>query len=150
MGTAPISGKARGPKVGSEAKLELSPISVVRSAARAFERDRYLSALLAPAAARDDLIALAAFAGELARIPATVSEPMIGEIRLQWWRDTLEAAGTDGAPAAGHPIADALVRAARRHGIATADLQALVAAQPDRDTRSADEILGYDAFGLPR
>ena len=31
-----------------------------------------------------------------------------------------------------------------------ADLQALIAAQPDRDTRSADEILGYDAFGLPR
>lgn len=31
-----------------------------------------------------------------------------------------------------------------------AELQALVAAQPDRDTRSADEIIGYDAFGLPR
>lgn len=118
--------------MGSEAKLELSPISVVRSAARAFERDRYLSALLAPAAARDDLIALAAFAGELARIPATVSEPMIGEIRLQWWRDTLEAAGTDGAPAAGHPIADALARATRRYGIAAADLQALIDAQSAR------------------
>ena len=31
-----------------------------------------------------------------------------------------------------------------------ADLQALVAALPDRDTRSPDEILGYDEHGLPR
>ena len=31
-----------------------------------------------------------------------------------------------------------------------ADLQALVAGQPDRDTRPANDILGYDAFGLPR
>jgi antitoxin VapB len=28
-------------------------------------------------------------------------------------------------------------------------LQSFVAALPDRDTRSADEILGYDALGLP-
>lgn len=30
-----------------------------------------------------------------------------------------------------------------------AELQAVVRAQPDRDLRSADEILGYDDFGLP-
>lgn len=29
------------------------------------------------------------------------------------------------------------------------ELQAFLRAQPDRDTRSADEILGYNAFGLP-
>jgi antitoxin VapB len=31
-----------------------------------------------------------------------------------------------------------------------AELQALVRAQPDRDPRPPEEILGYDAFGLPR
>ncbi|MFZ9961603.1 MAG: type II toxin-antitoxin system VapB family antitoxin [Candidatus Limnocylindrus sp.] len=31
-----------------------------------------------------------------------------------------------------------------------AELQAFLRSQPDRDTRTADEILGYDAFGLPR
>lgn len=34
-----------------------------------------------------------------------------------------------------------------------ADVQAIqdfVKSQPDRDTRSADDILGYDDFGLPR
>ena len=40
--------------------------------------------------ARRDLIALTAFLGEVARIPEAVSEPMMGEIRLQWWRDALE------------------------------------------------------------
>ena len=116
--------------------MELSPISppisIVHTAARAFERDRYLAALLAPSAVRDDLIALAAFAGELARIPATVSEPMIGEIRLQWWRDTLDAACVDGAPSVGHPIADALARVVRRHRIASRDLHALIDAQSAR------------------
>ena len=31
-----------------------------------------------------------------------------------------------------------------------ADLQAFVRAQPDRDLRTPDEILGYDDSGLPR
>ncbi len=30
------------------------------------------------------------------------------------------------------------------------ELQAFVRSQPDRDGRSADEILDYDEFGLPR
>jgi antitoxin VapB len=30
------------------------------------------------------------------------------------------------------------------------DIQAFVASLPDRDTRTVDEILGYDEFGLPR
>ena len=31
-----------------------------------------------------------------------------------------------------------------------AELQAFLRAQPDRDNRPADDLLGYDAFGLPR
>ena len=60
-----------------------------REAARANEYDRYLAALLAPKAARPGLIALAAFQGEVARAVETVNEPIMGEIRLQWWRDAL-------------------------------------------------------------
>lgn len=116
-----------------------SPAEVVVKVARAFERDRYLSALLAPRAVRDDLVAITAFAGELARIPAAVSEPMIGEIRLQWWRDALTSAFETPAratgesiPASGHPIADAVVAAARRHGLPLAELVSLIDAQSDR------------------
>jgi 15-cis-phytoene synthase len=88
---------------------------IVRVAARAFEVDRYLSALLAPVAARDDLLALAAFAGEIGRIPLIVTEPMMGRIRFQWWRDVIENRA-DG----GNPIASAFISAANRHELETA------------------------------
>ena len=120
-------------------------VDVVRAAARAFERDRYLAALLAPAAVRADLIALAAFAGELARIPAYVSDPIVGEMRLQWWRDTLAAglagdrvagdgvAGVVGSgEGSGHPIAVAVIAAARRHDIPAAAFQDVIEAQSER------------------
>jgi 15-cis-phytoene synthase len=94
---------------------------VVRVAARAFEVDRYLAALLAPKAAREDLIALAAFAGEIARIPLYVTEPMMGRIRLQWWREALEA-GADG----GHPIASAIISAISRHSLNAAEFVRLI------------------------
>ena len=32
---------------------------------------------------------------------------------------------------------------------AVAEIQAFLRAQPDRDRRTPDEILGYDQFGLP-
>lgn len=46
----------------------------------------------------------------------------------------------------------ALRRRASPQGVLAevAELQAFLRAQPDRDTRTPDEILGYDAFGLPR
>jgi 15-cis-phytoene synthase len=90
-----------------------SNADVVRMAARAQERDRYLSALLAPRAARDDLIALAAFAGEIARVPVVTHEPLMGEIRLQWWRDALGV--LERGEKTGHPVADALGAAWMRH-----------------------------------
>jgi 15-cis-phytoene synthase len=101
-----------------------SSADVVRLAARAHERDRYLSALLAPRAARDDLIALAAFAGEIARIPAMVREPMAGEIRLQWWRDALEA--LERGEKSGHPVADAVGAARLRHRLPNSLLHGII------------------------
>ncbi len=46
----------------------------------------------APAAARPPLFALYAFNHEVARIAETVREPMLGAIRLEWWRETVEQA----------------------------------------------------------
>lgn len=74
--------------------------------ARAHEPDRYLAALAAPAEAHDDLIVLAAFAAEIRRVPRLVHDPLVGEIRLTWWREAIEALAR-GEPA-GHPLADAL------------------------------------------
>jgi phytoene synthase len=68
--------------------------------------DRYFSALFAVAERRPLLFALYAFNHELARIAELVREPMMGEIRLQWWRETLERA-REGKPRA-HDLARAL------------------------------------------
>jgi 15-cis-phytoene synthase len=110
----------------------------IRKAARELEPDRYLAALLAPRAVRDDLIAVAAFASEVGRIPGIVREPMMGEIRLQWWRDAL-AAGPD--TASGHPVADALRRVMTRHGLLRELPAQYIAAQGDVLGREASPDL---------
>ena len=51
--------------------------------------DRYLTALFAPAERREALFALYAFNLELARARESVREPIMGRMRLQWWRDCL-------------------------------------------------------------
>ena len=52
--------------------------------------DRARAARLADAAARERLFWLYAFHLELAKVPEIVSEPMIGDIRYQWWRDAVD------------------------------------------------------------
>ncbi|TNF18762.1 MAG: phytoene synthase, partial [Rhodobacteraceae bacterium] len=48
--------------------------------------DRFASAMAAPVAARARLFPLYAFNLEVARAPWVTQEPMIAEMRLQWWR----------------------------------------------------------------
>ncbi len=81
----------------------------VRRTARAQHYDYYLASLLAPDAVQDDLMVLAAYFGEIERIPFTVSEPGIGEIRLQWWHDAITSGATTG-----NPLADRLNDLVRR------------------------------------
>ncbi|MEP4734405.1 phytoene/squalene synthase family protein [Parvibaculum sp.] len=73
---------------------------------RAHDHDRFLTLLFAPAAQRPALIALYAFNLETARVAETVTEPMMGHIRLQWWRETLE--GIPKGETRGHAAAVAL------------------------------------------
>ena len=67
-----------------------------RDLARANDWERYLVSLFAPATDRASLWAICAFNHEIAKIRETVSETMLGEIRLQWWREAIEGiyAGT--------------------------------------------------------
>ncbi len=92
----------------------------VRLTAKSGSIDRYLAALLAPRAVRSDLIALAAYAAEINKIVAQSSEPHLGEIRLQWWRDALSEANA--GVQSGHPVTDAFSAAIVRHAIPRASL----------------------------
>lgn len=93
----------------------------VRAVARRGDYDRYLSALLAPAECRDDLIALAAFAGSVLNLPHQVREPQIGEIRVQWWREAIAAS----APT-GDPVADTFADVVRRRGLPVQSIERLL------------------------
>ena len=111
------------------------------ASARSGEPDRYLAALLAPPPARAGLLALAAFASELARVPALVTrEPAMGEIRLQWWREALAASGASART--GNPIADALRAAMHRHDLPA---QLLLDTIDAREVDLARQILPDDA-----
>ena len=122
---------------------ELANDAAVEDAARANALDRYLAARLAPRAARRDLIALAAFVGDTARIAATASEPLIGEIRLQWWRDVLEPGPAEGE-ATGNPVADALREAIARHGLPAEPFAKLL----DARSRALDPEFGMSGAAL--
>jgi hypothetical protein len=69
--------------------------------------DRFAAAMAAPVEARRVLFPLYAFNVEVARAPWVASEPMIGEMRLQWWRDVLEEIGK-GGPVRRHEVATPL------------------------------------------
>src|SRR3569623_1855512 len=88
---------------------------------RAADPDRYFSALFAPAAARPLLFALYAFNAEVARVAETVREPMLGAIRLEWWRETSEGAAM-GAPRH-HDVARGLASLFADRPVALADLE---------------------------
>lgn len=77
--------------------------------ARRGDEDRWLAASYAPEPLRKALYVLCALRLELRRIPAAVTEPALGEIRLQWWRDALAEIAA-GKPPRAHPVVEALAR----------------------------------------
>jgi len=94
---------------------------------RRFDRDRYLAALFATAPAHADLMALYAFNLEVAKTRELVREPMMGLIRLQWWRDCIAEiyAGNERR----HQVAQPLAAAIRRHGLERAAFDRLLEAR---------------------
>lgn len=73
---------------------------------------RYASTLLVPAAERRALLALYAFNVEISRVRVQVSQPLPGEVRLQWWTDMLAGQGHGGIE--GNPVAAELLRTVER------------------------------------
>lgn len=88
----------------------LSPCAAL---VRRGDPDRFLAAMTAPPAARERLFALYAFNIEVARIPAATSEPMLGLIRLQWWRESVDLiyAGRPRAHEVVAPLAETIAAA---------------------------------------
>jgi len=95
---------------------------------RRHDRDRYLCALFAPANRRAAVIALYAFNYEIAKTREVVSEPLLGRIRLQWWREALDEA-YGGALVREHEVMTPLGAAIRRHRLSREHFDAMVDAR---------------------
>ncbi|MFZ5729783.1 MAG: squalene/phytoene synthase family protein [Pseudomonadota bacterium] len=91
--------------------------------------DRWLSSrLIADPEARADAIAIYAYDHELARAPRVASNPLLGEIRLTWWREVLDET-FEGRAVRRHPTAQALAAAVRRHDLPRTSLEAMIDAR---------------------
>lgn len=76
--------------------------------------DRFRAAMAAPVAARAKLFPLYALNVEVSRAPWVTQEPMLAEMRLQWWRDALEEIA-NGGPVRRHEVVTPLSVALSPH-----------------------------------
>jgi phytoene synthase len=91
---------------------------------RAHDFARYAATLFAPVAPRRALLALYAFNTEISRVREQVSQPLPGEVRMQWWSDMLAGAGHGGVE--GNPVAAELLLAIRNHRLPVERLSRLI------------------------
>jgi phytoene synthase len=67
----------------------LNALSYIGLETRRQDPDRFLCSLFASEKKREGLYAVLAFNTEIAKSREVVNEALLGEIRLQWWRDTI-------------------------------------------------------------
>ena len=94
---------------------------------RRHDPDRYFSALFAPEEKRRHLFALCAFYYELVHVVQVVREPMIADIRLAWWRETVEGARA-GKPR-DHHVAVALAETLSIHDVPASLFERMIEAR---------------------
>jgi len=102
--------------------------------ARRNDWERFICTLFAPREVRESLFSLIAFNSELARTRNVVSQPLLGQIRLQWWRDAIAALYGDAPPDAAtatHPILVPLGRAISDHRLERALFDAMIDSRSD-------------------
>jgi len=91
---------------------------------RSHDFSRYASAVFVPAVERRALLALYAFNVEIFRIRDQVTQPMPGEIRMQWWTDLLAGAAQGGIE--GNPVAAELLAVIRAYNLPVEPLSRLI------------------------
>ena len=145
----------------------MAPFAACEETVRRHDPDRYFAALFAPEDKRGSLFALYAFYDELAHAGRAAQEPMLREIRLAWWRETLDGARA-GKPR-DHDVARALAATLAVHALPEEPFARMIAARA-RSVRAFTEdeaeefgadtagalmglaarILGAEADGLAR
>ncbi len=91
------------------------------------DNDRFLTALAAPPSHREGLFALYAFNAEIAKTRDVVTEPIIGQMRLQWWRDAIDKAAA--GEVLKHEVVSAMAPLVTQPGVDPADFSCLIDAR---------------------
>lgn len=113
---------------------------------RRHDHDRFQTALFAPSGSRNSLFALFAFNYEIARVHETVSEPILGQIRLQWWRESI-AAAFEGGPVRRHIVVEPLTAAIRALALTRAHFDRLVdARERDLDRQTFPSLTALEDY----
>lgn len=99
---------------------------------RAYDNDRFLTCLFAPPDRREALFTLIAFNLEIAKTRELVREPLMGQIRLQWWRDAIDGIYQGSGPPPSHEVARPLADSILGHGLSRRHFDTLI------DAREAD------------
>ncbi len=105
-------------------------IDYCRDRVARFDSDRAAVIAFQPAEARPGLYALHAFNLEISHLRETAGEPVLGAMRLQWWRDALDEAASGRERR--HAVLQPLAAAIRKHGLPVACFRRLL------DAREAD------------
>jgi NADH dehydrogenase [ubiquinone] 1 alpha subcomplex assembly factor 6 len=105
------------------------------------DADRYLTALFATGDRREALFALYAFNLEVARAREMVSEPLMGLVRLQWWRDAIDEIYQGRVRA--HEVVRPLARAVSAYGLSQPLFERLIATRErDLETEPPADLAG--------
>lgn len=102
--------------------------SAVARIVRERDHDRFLTTLFAPPARRAALLALYAFNYEVAKTREMVHEPLLGQMRLQWWRESI-AAVYEGGALRRHEVVEPLAEAIQAGGLTRAYFDRLIDAR---------------------
>jgi phytoene synthase len=112
---------------------------------RTADRDRFISSLFAPAERRGALHALYAFGAEIARVREAAHTALPGEIRLQWWTETINRERDGEANA--NPVAAALLATMERYHLRRDLLFDLIEARRfdlyEETMRTPDDLEAY-------
>jgi len=111
------------------------------------DHDRFLTAMFAPLPVRGGVMALYAFNAEVAKVRESVSETMIGQMKLQWWRDVIAAIYEGGAVPKGNPVVEALAATIKAQGLSRAHFEALLDARArDMSDESPPDVTALESY----
>src|SRR5215470_902526 len=123
----------------------MTPFDWCAEEVKRHDRERWLTALIAPAPARRRLHALYAFNLEVARAREQVTQPTLGLMRLQWWREGLD--GVYAGRPRQHPVALALAEVLGEVALDRQPFDRLLQArEADMEERPIADLTALEAY----